>query len=201
MSAKDESTKEITSLIEAFGKQHLDDELTGYALKLCDTLSRKRKLNITRGKKEIWAAAIVYVIARMNFLFDKASHCFISTEIICEFFGTKKTSSSNKASLIEKACNFGIAEPGYCTREISESFSFVQLPNGMIMPKHVFGNITIGISSAEESRKIERFQAEQHQRAKDACKVQMERRAEINREKKRKMKEEEELKQPNLFGD
>ncbi len=74
MSVKDESTKEITTLVESFGKQHLDDELTGYALKLCDTLSRKRNLNIARGKKEIWAAAIIYVIARMNF-WPENSNC------------------------------------------------------------------------------------------------------------------------------
>lgn len=189
MSAKDESAKEITTLVEAFGMRHLDDELTGYALKLCDTLSRKRKLNIARGKKEIWAAAIIYVIARMNFLFDKASPCFLTTETICDYFGTKKTSSSNKASLIEKACDFGIAEPGYCSREISESLSFVQLPNGMIMPKSMFSEISIQSANEEE----------------DIRQAQKERRAEINRataaEKKRKKEEKEKLKQPNLFGD
>lgn len=205
MSAKDESAKEITTLVEAFGMRHLDDELTGYALKLCDTLSRKRKLNIARGKKEIWAAAIIYVIARMNFLFDKASPCFLTTETICEYFGTKKTSSSNKASLIEKACDFGIAEPGYCSREISESLSFVQLPNGMIMPKSMFSEISIQSANEEESRAIERFEAEKRQQEEDTRQAQKEHRAEINRataeEKKRKKKEEEGLRQPKLFGD
>ncbi|NOQ41662.1 MAG: hypothetical protein GQ563_04080 [Desulfuromusa sp.] len=205
MFVKDESTREITALVKAFGNQHLDNELTSYALKLCDTLSRKRKLNIARGKREIWAAAIIYVIARMNFLFDKASSCFITTEIICEHFGTKKTSSSNKASLIEKACDFGIAEPGYCTREISESLSFVQLPNGMIMHKYMFEELSIEVATEEESRKTEKFQAEKRRQVEADHKAKKERCAEINRisaaEKKRKKEEMERLNQPNLFGD
>ncbi len=114
------------------------------------------------------------------------------------------TYSSNKASLIEKACDFGIAEPGYCTREISESLSFVQLPNGMIMPARMFGGISTESANEEESRDIERFQAEKRQRMEDAHKARQERRAEINRataeERKRKNEEEERLRQPNLFG-
>jgi hypothetical protein len=205
MSTKNESAQAIIALVEAFGKQHLDQELTSYALKLCDTLSRKRKLNIDRGQKEIWAAVVIYVIARMNFLFDKANPYFITTEIICEYFGTKKTSSSNKASLIEKACNFGIAEPGYCTREISDSLSFVHMPNGLIMPKNMFMNISIESADEEESREIERFHAMQRKQEEAAQKARKEHRAEINRataeDKKRKKAEDESLRQPNLFGD
>jgi hypothetical protein len=42
--------------------------LAGYALKLCGKLRRKRTLSIIRGKKEIWSASIVYVIARLDVL-------------------------------------------------------------------------------------------------------------------------------------
>ena len=82
MKNKHESANEIMAMVESFCDPHLNDELTGCALRLCDKLSRKRKLDITRGRKEIWAAAIVYVIARLNFLFDKETvqlalgHCY-----------------------------------------------------------------------------------------------------------------------------
>ena len=65
--------KEIKELINAFCKKHLNEELKGYALKLCDTLGRKRKVDITRGKKENWGAAVLYVIARLNLLLFPAS--------------------------------------------------------------------------------------------------------------------------------
>jgi hypothetical protein len=58
--------REIKELVQAFYDRHLNEELAGYALKLCDTLGRKRILDISRGRKEIWATAIVYVITRLN---------------------------------------------------------------------------------------------------------------------------------------
>ncbi len=69
--ADTEKLSRIESLIRAFCKEHLNDEYEEYCMKLFDTLSRKRKINIRRGKEEIWAASIVYTVARLNFLFDK----------------------------------------------------------------------------------------------------------------------------------
>ena len=56
---KTERLIEIKKLIQDFCERHLNDEFVGYALKLCDKVGRKKTLTITRGKKEIWAAAIV----------------------------------------------------------------------------------------------------------------------------------------------
>ena len=81
----------IKEIIHDFCAKHLNEELESYALRLCDTIGRKRKLTITRGKKEIWAASIVYVIARLNFLFDKENEYYITTDTICDFFKTKKS--------------------------------------------------------------------------------------------------------------
>jgi hypothetical protein len=76
---KKEKAKEISELVESFCKQYLDEELAACSSRLCDKLSRSRKLDISRGKKEIWAASIVYVIARVNFLFDKANNHFLTS--------------------------------------------------------------------------------------------------------------------------
>ena len=64
---KDERLKKIKELVVYFSAEYLNEELQSYALKLCDKLGRKRKISITSGKKEIWAASIIYVIARLNF--------------------------------------------------------------------------------------------------------------------------------------
>lgn len=42
----------IKEMIHGFCSKHLNEEFEGYALRLCDTIRRKRKLVITRGKKE-----------------------------------------------------------------------------------------------------------------------------------------------------
>ena len=49
---KDERLKEIKGLVVSFCVEHLNEELQNYALKLCDTLNRKRKISITSGEKE-----------------------------------------------------------------------------------------------------------------------------------------------------
>ncbi|MCJ7772671.1 MAG: DUF6398 domain-containing protein, partial [Desulfobacterales bacterium] len=112
---KDERLKEIKELVVSFCVECLNEELQSYALKLFDTLNRKRKISITNGKKEIWAASIIYVIARLNFLFDSENELFLSADTICDFFGTKKSTIGNKATQIEKACNLGIGAQGYCS--------------------------------------------------------------------------------------
>jgi hypothetical protein len=132
---KQERAKEISNLIHEFSNQYLNDELRGYAIMLLEKLTRKKTYSITSGKIEIWASAIIYVIARLNFLFDSQNPNYISTDTICDFFGTKKSTVGNKATDIEKACKIRIGEEGFCNPEISESFSFVQLPNGIILSK------------------------------------------------------------------
>ncbi|MEA3547949.1 MAG: DUF6398 domain-containing protein [Thermodesulfobacteriota bacterium] len=198
---KQERAKEIAGLVESFGRENLNEELTDCSLRLCGKLSRSRKLDISRGKIEIWAAAIVYLIARVNFLFDKENINFITSDIICDFFGTKKSTTGNKATSIEKAFNIGIGDENYCTREIIESFSFVEMPGGFIIPEKMANemvkDIVIGIANEEESREIEEFMAEKKRQEAEAERARKERRAEINRkiaEKKRKKKEEEQAK-------
>ena len=43
---KSERVEEIKELVQAFCNRHLNEELAGYALKLCDKIGRKRTLSI-----------------------------------------------------------------------------------------------------------------------------------------------------------
>lgn len=200
---KTERLKEIKELVQAFCDRHLNEELAGYALKLCDTLGRKRTLAVTRGRKEIWAAAIVYVIARLNFLFDRENEYFLTADTICEFFGTQKTTVGNKATQIEKACRIGMGAEGFCSQHISDTFALVELPNGLVVPKGMLSDFEIvyEMANEEETEEIENFLEEQ-QRIKDRkAREKKARRTEINRkiaEDKRKKKQD---KQFGLFDE
>jgi hypothetical protein len=195
---KTERLKEIKELVQAFCDLHLNEELAGYALKLCDTLGRKRTLAVTRGRKEIWAAAIVYVIARLNFLFDRENEYFLTGDTICEFFGTQKTTVGNKATQIEKACRIGMGAEGFCSQHISDTFTLVELPNGLVVPKSMLSDFEIvyEMANEEETEEIEKFLEEQ-QRIKDRkAREKKARRTEINRkiaEDKRKKKQDKQL--------
>ena len=200
---KDERLKEIKELVGSFCVEHLNEELQSYALKLCDTLSRKRKLSITSGKKEIWAASIIYVIARLNFLFDSKNELFLSADTICDFFGTRKSTVGNKATQIEKACNLGIGAEGFCSPEISDAMTLVELPNGLVIPKSMLPDFEIvyELADEEESREMEKFIAEQQRLKKREAAEKKARRTEINRKiaEDKKKKENEQDKQISLF--
>jgi hypothetical protein len=200
---KDDRLKEIKERVVSFCDEYLNKELQGYVLKLCDTLGRKRKISIIRGKKEIWAASIIYVIARLNFLFDTENDLFLSADTICDFFGTRKSTIGSKATQIEKACKLGFGAEGFCSPEISDALTLVELPSGFVIPKSMLPNhdIVYEIAEEEESREIEKFMAEQQRLKKQKAAEKKARRTEINRkiteDKKKKKKEQD--RQLSLF--
>jgi len=131
----------IKSMIEDFGRIKLDSMHTGLALKLCNRIARMRKLSIQRGRIEIWASAIVHVIARVNFLFDPENEISITADDVCKFFGTKKTTVSSKAGLIQKACDIYLGNKEYCTPEISDMFRIYETKEGFLVPGFMRDNL------------------------------------------------------------
>jgi hypothetical protein len=123
---------EVKGLIEAFGRSRLGQEYTGLALKLCDKIGRMRKLSIQRGRIEIWAAAIIYVIARLNFLFDPESGGNITADELCAFFGTKKSTISSKAGLIQETAKIFIGDPDFSSAEIVDMFRLYETEDGLL---------------------------------------------------------------------
>jgi len=124
----------ILNLIDRFCDAHLSDEYNSYAIGLMDRITNMPDLNLSRGRSEIWAAAIVTVIARLNFLFDKADLDAITMQDISTFFGAIKSTVGNKATVIEKACNIGMGEAGLCREEITEALTFSETSEGFIVP-------------------------------------------------------------------
>jgi len=200
---KKQRLDEIRELVLAFCDEHLNEELAGYVLKLCDMLGRKRKISITRGKKEIWAASIVYVIVRLNFLFDPENELFLSADTICEFFGTKKSTVGSKATQIEKICNLGLGAEGFCNPEISDTLTLVELPNGLVIPKSMLPDLEIvyELADEEETNELEEYMAQRKRLKEQKAAEKKARRTEINRkiteDKKKKKKEHD--KQLGLF--
>ena len=173
---KKQRLEQIKERVKNFCAAHLNEKLAGYALKLCETLGRKRKISITQGKKEIWAAAIIYVIARLNFLFDRDNAFYLSPDTICDFFGTNKSTTGNKATQIEKICKLPMGAEGFCSPDITDALTLVELPNGLAAPKNMLPtlNFVLEIASDEESEELERLLAEKRE---SAAQAQRERKA------------------------
>jgi hypothetical protein len=180
---KHERLNEIKRLMQSFCNLHFTDELTGYAFKLCDKLGRKRTPVITRGGKEIWAASIVYVIARLNFLFDPRSETHVTADVICDHFETKKSTIGNKATQIERACGLGLGAEGYCNPAITEAFTFVETPDGIVIPKNMLNHreIIYEFVEGEDAEELKKWLAEENRRKQHEIEEKKERRKEINR--------------------
>jgi hypothetical protein len=191
---KHERLNEIKELIQSFCDLHLTEELTGYAFKLCDKLGRKRTSVITSGGKEIWAASIVYVIARLNFLFDPKSETHITPDVICDHFGTKKSTIGNKATQVEKACGLGLGAEGYCNPAITDAFTFVQTPDGIVIPQSMLNHreIIYEFVEGEEAEELKKRLAEENRRKQREIEEKKERRKEINR----KIAEQKRIRRP-----
>ncbi|MBW1699336.1 MAG: SEC-C domain-containing protein [Deltaproteobacteria bacterium] len=124
----------IQKMIQDFGQAKLNPMYTEFALKLSRRISRMRSLSIKRGRIEIWAAAIVYVIARLNFLFDPENSISITTDELCAFFGTKKNTVSNKAGLIQRTADIYYGNEEFSSPDIIKMFRILETEEGFLIP-------------------------------------------------------------------
>lgn len=129
-----ERFKEVAALLQQFGQKHLDDELTGFVLELWKRICRRKASDCLRGAPAVWAASVTHVIARMNFLFDRAQRLHLNFDTICGFFQTNKTTVGSKATQIERTLRLRQhSEPGLCRKGFLETFTNVRLANGMVL--------------------------------------------------------------------
>lgn len=136
----DEKTKikqeKLIELVSSFCDENLDEEFKGLCVKLVEKMGRKHDIPFRRGKLEIWASSVVYAIAQINFLFDKSSDLYISPDIICDYFNTKKSTVSNKAKTIRDMFDMGHFDEIFSAKHVLEDApkSYMDLNSGFIIP-------------------------------------------------------------------
>ena len=127
-------TDSIKKLIEEFGGRHLTREYITFAFNLCDKISITPELDILRGQKNIWAASIAHVIARLNFLFDSSGEHVLTPALICAHFKTNKSTVSNRASQIQKICAIKPGTKGYCRQDIVDAVTYHETADSPGLP-------------------------------------------------------------------
>jgi hypothetical protein len=103
----EEKAQKLLEMTGKFGQEFLDDDYRQLCEKLIRKMSRKRTVPFLSGRMEIWAAAIIYALGSINFLFDSSFKPYATAEDICNFFGTSKSTTSQKAKLIRDMFNMG----------------------------------------------------------------------------------------------
>ena len=101
----------IEPLITDFCNQYLNDEYRELCLHLLEKLCRKRPSPLLAGRKNTWAAAIIYAITTNNFIFDKSQPIHLTADELCAPFGLSKSTVSNKAREIRDMFNITYLNP------------------------------------------------------------------------------------------
>ncbi len=111
---------EIVRMAVSFCNEKIDAEYASLCEKMVRKLGRKRTNPLERGRLEIWAAAVVYTIATMNFLFDKSFEPYLPSSEIYDHFGVTSSTISQKARQIRTMLKLSpYWDPDFSTAEMA----------------------------------------------------------------------------------
>ena len=122
-----ERENKLLEMTGMFCSQKLDEDYFQLTEKLIKKMGRKRDVPFKRGKLEIWAAAVIYTVGSINFLFDKSFEPYITTQEISDYFGTKNSTVSNKAGQIRKMFDLTMFDNEFATEQMNETSPFNDL--------------------------------------------------------------------------
>jgi hypothetical protein len=133
----EEKMQELIKMTTGFCETYLDTDYKQLCENLIKKMSRKRNIPFLSGRTEIWAAAIVYAIGSINFLFDKSFKPYATTEDICRHFGTTKSTTSQKAKVIRDMFRLNYWDKEFSTTHMKETnpFSNMVMVEGLIVDK------------------------------------------------------------------
>jgi len=131
----EEKTQKLIEMTAGFCDEYLDEDYKQLCEKLIRKMSRKRNVPYRSGQIEIWAAAIVYAIGSINFLFDRSFKPYASADDICNYFSTSKSTTSQKAKVIRDIFRLGYWDKEFSTTKMKKEdpFSDLVMVNGLIV--------------------------------------------------------------------
>jgi hypothetical protein len=110
----------ISSFTDQFCAKHLDAEYAQLCRHLVAKLARKRPSPLLRGDLRIWAAAVIYTIGGLNFLFDRSQQPHLSTDDLSALTSVPKSTMANKAKLTRDALKINLFSFEFQRRELVE---------------------------------------------------------------------------------
>ncbi len=134
----------ITSLTDAFCREHLNEDCRVLARRMTAALCRKRPSPLASGQPRTWACGIVYVLGQINFLTDPSTQPFMTTADLCARFGVGQSTASAKARVISQALDTSRLNPEWSLPSLLDQNPLVWMAevNGVLvdlrdMPREV----------------------------------------------------------------
>ncbi len=113
-------------MVRQFCQEKLDDE---YA-QLCEKMVRRLgPTTLATGRQEIWAAAVVYAVGSINFLYDHRFQPYIRSVEISRYFGCSQATVAQKARNIRDLLHLSRfwTNPEFSTQYIKAQNPFKRL--------------------------------------------------------------------------
>jgi len=114
--AKQQAVDEIAGLVDAFCREHLNEEYAELCRRLTEKLARKRPSPVVSGKSNTWACGIVRTIGWVNFLDDKTQKPHMKLTAIDKAFGVGESTGQGKSMLIRKMFKIRQMDPEWSLR-------------------------------------------------------------------------------------
>jgi hypothetical protein len=118
--SKNQAVEEIVGLVDAFCREHLNDEYADLCRRLTEKLGRKRPSPLVSGKPNTWASGIVRTIGWVNFLDDPSQKPHMKLTAIDNAFGVGASTGQSKSMLIRKTLKIGPMDPEWSLRSQME---------------------------------------------------------------------------------
>jgi hypothetical protein len=106
----------FAGLVEAFCREHLNDEYAELCRRLTEKLGRKRPTPLVSGKPNTWACGIVRTIGWVNFLDDSSQTPHMKLTAIDKAFGVGESTGQGKSMLIRKMFKIRPMDPAWSLR-------------------------------------------------------------------------------------
>ena len=125
----------ITALTDAFSGKYLDEEYATVIRRVIGALARKRPSPLAKGNANVWAAAAVNAVGRVNFLDDPSQTPHCKPKAIYQFFGIAESTGQNKSKEVRDVLKMGPLSPEWTlpSRLADNPMVWMLQINGMII--------------------------------------------------------------------
>ena len=117
-------SQELIKLTGEFCDRYLDEEYRQLAEKLILKMKRKHHVPFLRGRANTWAAAIIYALGQINFLFDRSFEPYVAAADIPKHFGVSQSTVGQKAKLIREMFDLFYWNPEFSTQAMRDGNPF-----------------------------------------------------------------------------
>ncbi|MBI4318169.1 MAG: hypothetical protein HY675_06740 [Chloroflexi bacterium] len=128
--------QQLIDMTAAFCDKFLDEEYRQLCEKLIRKMARKRNVPFLPGRPNLWAAATIYALGQVNFLFDKSFQPYATPDDICDHFGTSKSTTSQKAKALRDMFKLDYWDKEFSTARMNDDDPLrdMVMVDGLIVP-------------------------------------------------------------------